>query len=473
MEKLNRNTSNSLSKRPIKVLQFGKGNFLRGFADWMIDILNEKANFNGDIQIIESTDNGLASKINEQEGLYHVILEGLKNEKKIRQTRLITSVKGVFNPNQGYKTFLKMGKNPDLELIISNTTEAGIIFDPDDTDFNILPRSFPGKLTALLYYRFLHLKDSKNKKLTVLPCELIDRNGDQLKEMIQRYIWLWKLPDRFKTWLDNHVIFCNTLVDRIVTGFPEDAIDQVQKSIGFKDPMIVKAEPFYLWVIEGPAEVSSIFPAKEAQLAVTFIEDQSPYKTRKVRILNGVHTAMVPIGYLDGIETVRETIENPKTASFIKQIIFDEIIPTLDLPKEELLSYANSVIERFRNPFIKHNLLSIALNSISKFKVRVLPSLLAYTEKKDHLPNGLVKSFAYLILFYRGYFNGTKIPLQDDKYTINFFETLWKTSNIEHVVHQTLANTKFWEKDLTEVPGLKKQIIVEIEKKLESEVIHK
>ncbi|MBP2831445.1 tagaturonate reductase [Aquimarina sp. U1-2] len=463
MKKLNRSILELDHKRPIKVLQFGKGNFLRGFADWIIDILNEKTIFNGNVQIIESTDNGLAKKLNDQEGLYHVLLEGLQNGMKIQETRLVTCVNGIFNPKDDYKTFLKMGKNPDLQIIISNTTEAGIRFDPNDTDVNQLPRSFPGRLTALLYYRFLHCKNINSHKIFVLPCELIDSNGDALKDIVLQYIQLWKLPERFKGWIDTNIEFCNTLVDRIVTGFPKDTSKETQKQLDFEDHMIVTAEPFYLWVIEGPKEIQDIFPTEQAGLNVKFVNDLSKYKTRKVRILNAAHTTMVPFAYLSGFRTVKEAIEDKKIGDFINNVIYQEIIPTLDLPKEELTSFADSVTERFKNPFVKHHLISIALNSISKFKVRVLPSLLKYHNQTQKLPQNLVKSLAYLILFYRGKEkDGQMIPIQENHEILNFFSDVWQNNTVEKVVEIILENKELWGIDLNKIPNLKNSIFKEI-----------
>ncbi len=469
MKKLNRNTSDGISKRPVKVLQFGKGNFLRGFVDWMIDILNEKTDFDGDVQIVESIDNGLAAKIEEQEGLYHVVLEGLQCAKKIRETRLITCVRGVINPKKNYKTFLKLGKNPHLQCIISNTTEAGIVFDPEDTSFETLPNSFPGKLTALLYYRFLHYKGSNNDKIIILPCELILQNGERLEEIVLQYAKLWDLPEGFAYWLKKNIIFCNTLVDRIVTGFPKDTSTQIQKEIGYEDNLIVKAELFHLWVIEKFDSLREMFPLDDAALNIKFVKNLSPYRTRKVSILNGAHTAMVPLGILHGIDTVKEVLENPKTFTLITQIIFDEIIPTLDLPEAELIPFANTVIERFKNPFINHKLASISLNSISKFRVRVLPSLLSYFEIKGKLPPGLVTSFAHLMVLYRGYLNDKIFSLKDDPYVIEFFNEVWNSEDIENIVQQILSNTKLWETDLNTVTGLQAQLSQDIDKILATE----
>ncbi len=462
MKLLNRNTV-IVKERPIKVLQFGEGNFLRGFVDWIFDILNEKTDFNGDIQIVQPIKNGLGTIINEQDGLYHVLLEGLLNNKRIQKTRLIKCIRDVLNPYEDYKAFLKLGKNPDLEFIISNTTEAGITFDDNDEDFNTLPNSFPGKLTALLYYRFLHLKDTHSKPLTIIPCELIDRNGDKLKEIVTRYASIWKLPDRFSAWLNKNVSFCNTLVDRIVPGFPKDSIKTIQNNIGFEDNLVVKAEPFHLWVIETPNDpIYQKLPIEGTGLNIKYVSDQTPYRTRKVRILNGAHTALVPFGYLQGMQLVRDATENQQIASFIHTIIFDEIIPAIDLPKEELEYFAEAVIERFKNPFIDHQLISIALNSISKFKVRVLPSILSYAEKEGKLPEKLVKSFAWLFVFYRGHYDNLEIPIKDDPYIIDFFSDVWKEDDISIITQKILENTKLWDTDLSKIPLLHKTLCQEV-----------
>lgn len=463
MKNLNRKTYKTTTQRPIKVLQFGEGNFLRGFVDWIIEILNERTDFNGDVQIVQPIQHGLGDLINEQDGLYHVQIEGLQYDKKIQYTKLISCVRGVIDPFEDYKAFLKLGKNKDLEFIVSNTTEAGIIFDPKDKSFETLPHTFPGKLTALLYYRFLHFKDVQSKPLIILPCELIDRNGDKLKSTILKYVELWELPKGFSIWLEDNTVFCNTLVDRIVPGFPRDTIEQIQEKIGYKDNLVVKTEPFHLWVIESPKPIENQLPVKEAALNIKFVSDLTPYRTRKVRILNGAHTAMVPVGYLSGMQTVKETVEHSETASFVNQVLFNEIIPTLDLPQEELVLFAHSVIERFKNPFVKHQLISIALNSISKFKVRVLPSLLRYIECNQKLPKNLVRSLAYLILFYRGRnIENQNIPLQDDEHILNFFSEVWGHQDAGITVQKVLENEMLWGKNLSGVPGLKDELIKEI-----------
>jgi len=457
-KKLNRKNAGVATTRPVKVLQFGEGNFLRAFVDWMIDILNEKGDFNGDVQVVQPINKGMGQMINEQDGLYHLVLNGIKNGKATSETRLITCVKGVINPYQDFKAYLQLAENPDLRFIFSNTTEAGIAFDGGDTDPNSLPDSFPGKVTVLLYHRFKFFNGADDKGLIIVPCELIDKNGQKLRETILQYIDLWNLPKEFKTWVTEHNTFCNTLVDRIVPGFPKETIKEIQEKIGYEDNLVVTAEPFHLWVIEGPDSVSKVFPADKAGLDVKFVKDQSPYRTRKVRILNGAHTALVPVAYLHGLRTVRESVENSFAGEFIRQAIYHEIIPTLDLPKEELDQFANDVMERFQNPFIKHELSSIALNSISKYKVRVLPSVLEFVKRKKTVPTRLTFSLACLIQFYKGEWKGEKTPVSDSEDILDFFKNTWSSGDIAQIVSKTLSNQSFWDTDLTKVPDFSEQV---------------
>jgi len=311
----------------------------------------------------------------------------------------------------------------------------------------------------LLHHRYNFFSGASDKGLILLPCELIEKNGENLKHAILQYIEHWKLSDGFKTWIEQHNIFCNTLVDRIVPGFPKDTIQEIHKSTGYEDNLVVMAEPFHLWVIEAPESVRRVFPTEQAGLQVKFVDDLTPYRTRKVRILNGAHTALVPVAYLRGLKTVRESVNDKFVGEFIRKSIIEEIIPTLDLPKAELDQFANDVMERFQNPFIRHELMSIALNSVSKFKVRVLPSLLGYIEIEKQLPERLVFSLASLIRFYKGEWKGEKINLQDTPEVLSFFTNTWKSNDIEKVVGETLANMSFWDQDLSSIQGLKDAII--------------
>ena len=382
--------------RPVKVLQFGAGNFLRGFCDWMIDVLNEKTDFNGNVVIVQPIRKGKGIAL-PADGNYTVKI----NEDE----RLITCIDSVVDPHDEYERFLSLAENPDLEFIISNTTEAGIAFGNDDT--------FPAKATAFLFHRY----KSNKKPLTFLPCELIEKNADTLKSVIDRYIDAWKLPGDFKSWVNSEVVFRNTLVDRIVTG----------------DSSTVVAEKYYLWLIEGHVSI----PFDKAGLNVKFVSDLSPYRTRKVRILNGAHTTLVPVAYLKGFRTVRESVEDEKMRDFLLKAIHEEIIPTLDLPKEELIQFADDTIGRFKNPFIKHELASIALNSVSKYRVRVLPSVLKYIEIKKELPRRLLFSLAALIKLYEN-------PINDTPEVLEFFK---RSPSVKEI----LGNESFWGQDLNKI----------------------
>jgi tagaturonate reductase len=459
MKALNRNTAGLPVQQPVKVLQFGEGNFLRGFVDWIIDILNEKTDFNGSVHVVQPIEQGIIHLLNEQDGLYHLLLNGIQGGKEVQQERLISCISGASNPYNNYLEFLKLAENPDLEFVISNTTEAGIAFEETDTSFDTIPASFPGKLTALLYQRCKFFKGAPAKALTIIPCELIEKNGEKLRETVLQYAAHWNLPETFTSWIKEHTTFCNTLVDRIVPGYPRDTIKEIQHDLGYEDKLVVKAEPFHLWVIEAPDAVKAAFPTEQAGLEVKFVKDLTPYRTRKVRILNGAHTTLVPVAYLQGLRTVREAVEDEQTGPYIKKAIFEEIIPTLDLPQNELEQFANAVIERFQNPFIHHELISIALNSVSKYKVRVLPSVLEYHARKGKLPEQLLHALAALILFYKGVWNGESIPLNDTPEVLEFFKKAWQQESPSAVVQTVLANTSFWDRDLNQIDGFTETVV--------------
>lgn len=454
LKKLNRQVAGIPQTRPVKVLQFGGGNFLRGFADWIIDVLNEKTTFNGAIDIVTSVTPGTAEQINEQNGLYHLLQQGTKNGQHFSETRLITSVNQAINPARHFNDFLQCAENPDLRFIISNTTEAGIAFDTNDKHYETLPNSFPGKLTLLLYHRFKFFSGSPDKTLIIIPCELIEKNGEELKKIIRQYAAYWKLPEDFATWLDKN-IFCNTLVDRIVPGFPKETINEFHAATGYDDQLVVAAEPFYFWAIECEADIRKEFPTHHASLHdVVFAKDITPYRVRKVRILNGTHTAFMPLAYLRGLCTVKEAMDDPFMENFILNTIKEEIVPTLALPEPELSNFASAVADRFRNPFIKHQLISISLNSISKFKIRVLPTIIEYIRKKNTVPPNLMLSFAALICFYRGNWQGHAIPLTDTPEVIARIQDAWKDTDSTKAVFKILADSGLWGTDLTTLPGV-------------------
>lgn len=376
------------------VLQFGEGGFLRGFVDYFFHKLNEKGLYDGKIVVVQPIEKGLIDVLNEQNGVYNLFLRGIENGEVINEHTEIHSISRAINPYVDYKAYLELAHNPDLRVIISNTTEAGIEYLGTEKLTDAPPKSYPAKLTAFLYERF---KAGLNGFI-LLPCELIDNNADNLKECILKYADLWELGDDFVNWLNNDNHFCNTLVDRICTGYPADEVEELTKVIGYEDRLIDTAEIFHLWVIQGNFE--NELPFNKAGFNIVWTDDVKPYKKRKVRILNGGHTSMVLAARLYGLETVGECLRDETVSAFLNQCIFNEIIPTLGSTDEDI-AFGKAVLERFSNPFIKHKLLAIALNSVSKFKVRVLPSLLTYREMNGINPKALTFSLAALIAFYK------------------------------------------------------------------------
>ncbi len=458
MENLNRTTTGIKKKLPLKVLQFGEGNFLRGFVNFIIDKLNTEANFNAGVVVVQPIAHGMVDMLNDQDGLYTLFLKGLRNGEAIEEKRLITCIEKGINPYQDYKEYLKLAEEEDLEFVFSNTTEAGISYDPNDKLDSLPHNSFPAKLTALLYRRFKYFNGSKDKGLTIIPCELINNNAQTLKGIILKYAENWDLEDEFFTWINDSNSFHNTLVDRIVPGYPKDEIDDYEVQLEYKDNLIVSAEIFLLWVIEGGEELKKKIPFNQIDENILVIKDMQPYRTRKVRILNGAHTVMVPFSLMYGNETVKETMDINFTGKFVRDAVLKEINETLDLPEEELSSFANDVFDRFRNPFIKHQLASIALNSVSKFKVRVLPSLLAYEQKFNELPVHLTFAFACLIRFYKGEWKGSMLPVQDDAKLIAEFQEKWELDSYREIASWVLGNKEFWGKDLNTIADLTESV---------------
>jgi tagaturonate reductase len=456
-----------------KVLQFGEGNFLRGFVDWQIDVMNKNNTFQGSVVVVQPLGQKGIEKLNEQDGLYTLYLQGVKDGKAVKEHSTITSISRGLNLFTQYDEYKKAAENPDLRFIFSNTTEAGIAFNDQDKLTDRPQSSFPGKLAAFLYFRYQAFQGDREKGFIIIPCELIDRNGEKLKEIVLQYAKLWKLEGEFIEWLEGANTFCCSLVDRIVPGYPRETINEITEELGYKDELVVVGEQFHLWVIEGPKWIKEEFPAHKVGLNTLFVDDMTPYRTRKVRILNGAHTALTPVSYLYGLDTVVESVEHKVIGAFVKELIYDEIIPTLDLPLEELQSFADAVLERFQNPFIKHQLISISLNSMSKFKTRDLPTLLEYYNRKQELPKKLVFSLASLISFYRGKRGEEEIPLTDDQDVLDLFKEQWtlfdsKRQSIESITTNVLGYEKVWEMNLNEVNGLTEAVandLFEIETK--------
>lgn len=461
--KLNRKNTDNPSNLPIKVVQFGEGNFLRAFVEYAFQQLNNKVGFEAGIAVVQPISQGMVPMLNDQDGLYTLFAKGIKNGKEVEEKELITNiVKGV-DPYANFEEFLNLAREEDLEFIISNTTEAGIAFVKSDTVDMKPPSSFPAKLTLLLLERFTHFNGDQDKGVTIIPCELINYNSDTLKKIILDYIVLWNLSDTFKDWLMNSCTFHNTLVDRIVPGYPKDQIEEYDSQLDYEDRLIVSAETFFLWVIEGDERLMAKLPFEKTDLDVKIVDDMQPFRTRKVRILNGAHTTMVPFSLLYGNQTVKESVDESFTGPFIRAAVYEEIIPTLDMERDELEQFADAVFDRFRNPFIKHQLSSIALNSISKFKVRVLPSILTYIDRKKVLPLHLVYAFACLIRFYKGNWKGQELPVNDDKDTISEMQQIFQMDSYGNVAKAVLKKKEYWDTDLTLVPNLHEAVALALE----------
>lgn len=457
-----------LREAPERVLQFGEGNFLRAFVDCFIDLMNEKAGFDGKAVLVQPIAPGLSEVINGQEGLYTLILRGRENGGQIERRRVISCVSRCLNPYADYQALLDCAKNPALRFLVSNTTEAGIVFDPACGADDAPPGSFPAKLTAFLRERHrLGLPG-----FIILSCELIDHNGDELKRCVNRYIEQWDLGEDFARWVESENLFCSTLVDRIVTGYPRAEAEALWRELGYRDDLLDTGEVFGFWVIEGPRSIKEELPFERAGLPILVADDHTPYKQRKVRILNGAHTAMVPGAYLAGQNIVRGCMEDEVVRGFLNKAVFDEIIPTLDLPREELTDFAAAVTERFNNPYIDHALLAISLNSTAKWKARVLPSLLEYVNRTGTLPRCLTFSLAATIAFYHngrergencllGRRGGETYEIKDDPWVLDFYYDR-RGDDAASIAAAVLRNEAMWGVRLAALEGFEAAVAADL-----------
>lgn len=459
---------------PEKVLQFGEGNFLRSFVDWMIEEMNRAGRFNGGVVVVQPIERGLVDMLNDQQGLYTLIMRGIQDGQAVKRHQLIASIQRGLNPYTQWREVQACACNPALRVVVSNTTEAGIVFREEHFTQDASPDSFPAKLTALLYQRYAYFDGAADKGLLILPCELIDKNGDQLRKTVLLYAKLWGLPAGFEQWVEQHNYFFNTLVDRIVPGFPKEEIGELTDHLGYTDRLVTTGEVFHLWVIEGDKRFAEELPFGDVGLNVIWTDNLTPYRERKVRMLNGTHTMSVAAAYLAGLDTVREAVEDTLVGRFMRKGLFEEILPYLDLPEEEKKSFATEVLQRFKNPFIHHRWIDIALNSISKFKTRCLPSLLDYARDRSSVPPLLSFSLAALLVFYKGERlaegklqcrrEAASYTVIDDPQVLNFFFEAWSALNptdgsaVESMVRRILANTGFWGLDLNTLPGMASQV---------------
>ncbi len=461
MKKLNRNTAPQTTLYPERIIQFGEGNFLRAFADWMIYTMNKKVGFNAGIVVVQPLPTGKIDTLRQQDGLYHVHLQGLDRGNRVDRIELMDVVSRVVNPYTEFEAYRKLAENPSIRFVISNTTEAGITFDPTCRLEDQPAHSYPGKLTQLLYNRFQAMEGALDKGWIIFPCELISDNGAELKKCIRQYIELWELGTEFTHWFKKACAIYSTLVDRIVPGFPQDRIAEIRKTIAYEDELVVQAEAFHLWVIEAPESVEQEFPAAKAGLNVRFVPSEKPYHERKVTLLNGPHTVLAPVGYLAGLRTVRECVEDPVLGNYIHQVMYRELMPALSLPRAELERFASDVWERFRNPYLNHYVTSILLNSFSKYKTRDLPGLKTYWEQHGKLPAGLVLGLAAILTCYKAE-ESSPDPFtpQDDKAILSLLSGLWQTNDFLQIAQGVCGAVFIWGEDLNQIPGLSDQLAV-------------
>lgn len=458
------------SVAPERIIQFGEGNFLRAFVDWIIWNMDAKTNFNGSVVVVQPIDRGMVDWLNGQDCLYHVNLQGRLNGEAVNSLERIDVISRALNPYSQNAAFMALADQPEIRFVISNTTEAGITFDLACKFTDAPASSYPGKLVQLLYRRYKTFNGDPKKGLILMPCELIFLNGHHLKECIYQYIELWKEDlgadyAGFKEWFTKYNYVCATLVDRIVPGFPRKDIAAIQEKVGYADNLVVQAEIFHLWVIEKPENMSidelrEEFPAEKAGLHVLIAESEKPYHERKVTLLNGPHTVLSPVAYLSGINIVRDACNDPVIGKYIHKVQFEELMETLNLPMDELRQFASDVLERFNNPYVDHQVTSIMLNSFPKFETRDLPGLKTYLERKGQLPKGLVLGLAAIITYYKGGTRADGAPIQpnDAQEIMDLLAQLWATGDTRKVAEGVLGATDIiWKEskqNLNEIPGL-------------------
>ncbi len=459
MKALNNETYTNRPDYKFKTLQFGEGNFLRAFVDWMIHKSNKNMNANNGVVVVQPLDKGMVDLLKKQDNLYHVLLQGIKDGEPIQEKELVDCIIDAVNPYSEYEKYKEYFLNPDLELVVSNTTEAGITRIENEDIYAMPPKSFPGKICQLLYQRYKHFEGAADKALTFFCCELIDKNATVLHEIVLELAQQNNLEQGFIDWLNNDCSFCSTLVDRIVPGFPKDNIKEIQNELGIEDNLVVVGEYFHVWAIEAPKSIAEKYPFDKAGLNVVWLDDMTKFRDKKVRILNGSHTALVPVGLLSGYETVKEAFDDADISAFINNMVEQEVIPNIEGDKVALKKFSEEILERFFNPYIRHFLKDISLNSLSKWMTRDYPSLNDCFEKDGKLPNRLTLSLAALLILYKGEYKDLKFEVKDTQEDLDFIQNEWsKDQDATAFTKAVLSNAKIWGTDLNAVAGLTEKV---------------
>lgn len=434
-------------------MQFGEGNFLRAFVDWMVDKANKSGVMNAGVVVVQPLEMGMVNMLKEQDYLYHVYLEGIKDKKIVKEVALVEAIQDAINPYSQYDKYMEYVLNPNLEIVISNTTEAGIKYHDDEEIFESPSKSFPGKVTAMLYHRFKFFNGDSSKGLTFICCELIENNATTLKEYVLKHAQRFELGSEFVAWVEGACKFCDTLVDRIVPGFPKETIQEVKQELGFDDNLVVKGEYFHVWAIAGDSTVQQKFPLDKAGLNVLFMEDIKSFRDKKVRVLNGSHTALVPVGLQLGYKTVKEAFDDKLVETFIGKMVANEVLPVIDEDQVELTKFSEKIIERFYNPAIKHYLETISLNSLSKWETRNFPTLLDNSAKGKPFACLTAFSLASLLVLYSGKSEIAFTP-NDTIEHIALIQSVWDSAHMEATIGTILGNRDIWKDDITQVEGV-------------------
>lgn len=470
----------TLFELPEKVLQFGTGVLLRGLPDYFIDKANRQGIFNGRIVVVKSTKQGDTSIFNRQDGLYTHCVRGIENGQKVEENIINAAISRVLDAQTEWAQILECAHNRHMQVIISNTTEVGIQLVHEDIRLHP-PQSFPGKLLAFLYERFKAFSGSRHSGMVILPTELVPDNGKKLESIVLELAHLNSLEDAFIEWLETYNHFCNTLVDCIVPGKPDaEAQKEFETFLGYEDALLTVSELYRLWAIEGGDEVKEILSFASADASVIIQPDIQIYRELKLRLLNGTHTLSCGLAFLGGCETVQNAMEDETVSAFISNLMLNELAPAIpfDVSLAEAKAFGQKVLDRFRNPHIRHQWISITVQYSSKMKMRCIPLLITHYKKEEKVPEAFSLGFAAYLLFtrpvkqdsntYFGEWNGQVYPIQDESAPV--FYHRWKASGLKEVVHQILQDVNLWGEDLSLLTGFQQAVIVDMETILKSGV---